>query len=537
MERIEVMTVSAKDGNPVLKALAREKEFFLSSRYFPVAEAEKLADNLTFKNPTVIIIGLGNPYLVYSISRKNPDKRIVVVEPSKDIFEAVRSRRELIRLVTTSNVEIKLIEEDSELKDLLSSMDYFDFYIHPQYKTILSSVREFELIIRNAVIKAEVNRNTLRKFGNVWVKNFILSVGEVLSSKGVKSAFGAFRGIDVVIVGAGPSLDKDAPTLKRLYSSSVLVSVDTSASYLSSIGLKPDIVITVDPQLKNFIYNILNKDYTNTIFVCDTLYPPIIYKFVPKRNIFTFDSPLKVWNFIREEFGIEKGEVLVGGSVICSAVDLAHKIGARRILLMGADLSFPNGRIYAKGNFYEVSNFLSSTVFSPYSEWKILSNYPLVERISKNGNRVFTDARMLTFKEWLENYIKEREVEVADLSSEGLEIAGTRAANVCNFDGPEVRGRIESVKHHLIAESLEEEHNHEVYLILRKKIAKIIELFEKKGVYGVIDLLEEDEFAKFLVELGIQDLLLREYSEEEFLERLKKEIKYITRITRFIEAY
>ncbi|MFN4244875.1 MAG: motility associated factor glycosyltransferase family protein [Brevinematia bacterium] len=530
---IKVFKDIAKDGNVVLRIEINDKSFYLSSRYFPLKESEKISENFTAKNLAILVFGLGNPYLIYFLSKKYPDSEVVVVEPIEEIFNTVVSDENLKKFLSSSNIRIKLTKDEEELKAILFEMPYFDYYFNPQYRVALPDFEKWEVAVKDVLRNLEINRNTLKRFGNVWVKNFILSFENVLKARGVKELFCKFRNTSAVVVGAGPSLDKDLELVRELSKNLLVVSVDTSWSYLVSEGIKPDFVITVDPQLKNFVYNILEKDYKDTLFVCDSMYPPIIYKFVPYENIFVFDSPLKFWNVVRMMLGIEKGELMVGGSVICTAIDFANKLGCEYIVLAGVDLSFPNKKIYFKGNYYEVSNFLVSNIFSPYDQWNILSKYPLIETISKNGDKILTDPRMLTFKRWIENYIAIENVKVINISSNGVGIANSLGLDELNILNRFLdRDRIVALKdeiQNLPFVSVDDSWVKKV----RTKILDIIYTFNKRGVYGVLEVLERDEFLKSMIELSLQDVLLSEYTEEDFLNSLSEELRYIGRIIRF----
>ncbi|MCS7298728.1 MAG: DUF115 domain-containing protein [Spirochaetia bacterium] len=525
---MEVSIEIAKDGNPILKVKVSNDEFYLSSKYFPFKDAEKVSKSITIDNNILLFLGISNPYLIYSISRLYPDKEVVVVEPSDKIFNLVMSDRRLSRLLDNSNIRKLLVRTEEEFKEILSNLSYFNYYIHPQYRIIFDFIPRWEKSIKDAIRNLEINRNTLRRFGKVWLKNFITSFPYALNSKPVSSVFGVFSGMDVVVVGAGPSLDDNIQLLKELYSRSVVISVDTVWSYLVSNHIIADFVITVDPQVRNFIYTILNKSYDKTIFVADTLYPSLLYNFIPYQNIITFDSPMKVWQTIAREFNVSKGEIMVGGSVICSAIDFANRLGADRIILVGSDFSFPNKKVYSKGNYYELSHFLSSDIFSPYDQWKILSRYPLLERVSKEGRNVFTDPRMITFKEWIEKYIQTNKIRLVNLSREGLLISDETTEDI--FQGSiSRREEIEKLKGDLI--SLDSNINaKEVVEYIHMVIRRVMDIFHKSGIYGVVDELGRNEFLKDLLEIGLQEILLREYSEDEFLKVLEDQVLYIERL-------
>lgn len=529
---MDVSIEKSKDNNPVIKVRIFQKELYLSSRYYPFQEAEKLADKITLKTQHLLLVGLGNPYLVFSVSKKNPEKEIMVIEPSEEIYNVILSDAYLKRLLSASNIKVKLIRNTEELKELLSDIGYFEYYINPQYKIIFEFISTWEDVIKKTLRNLEINRNTLKRFGSVWTKNLFLSSPYIPSTKGIKGFFGVFKGVNSIVVGAGPSLDETIDFLKEFYDSFLVISVDTSWRYLVENKVKPDIVITVDPQLKNFIYNLTSKNYENTIFVCDTLYPPIIYRYIPIKNILIFDSPLKVWQTIKERFGLEKGTIEVGGSVVCSAIDLAYKLGSNTVILIGVDLGFPNQKIYSKGNYYEIANFLQSNVFLPYDPYNILSKYPLVEKTANNGTQILTDPRMITFKNWIENYISTTNISVINLSQNGLYINNTKTVAKEEIEKVNVRPHIENLKE-LIIETPLKSCDSGFSKELKEMLVKVITIYHQEGVFGVLDFIDKNVVVKYIFEMALQSVLLDDYTEQEFLKELENKIKYFERVLKY----
>ncbi len=530
---MDIITENSKDNKPIIKIKTPQREIYLSSRYHPLQEAEKISNNISIKTPYFLIIGLGNPYLIFSISKKNTEKEIIVIEPSEEIFNTILSNNYLSKMVSSHNIKLKIIKTEEELKNLLSSISYFEYYINPQYKTIFTFISTWEEIIKKTIQNLEINRNTLKRFGNVWAKNLILSLNYITLTKGIKEFYDVFKNINAIVIGAGPSLDNNLEELRELYNSFLIISVDTSWGYLSSQGIKPDIVITVDPQLKNFIYNLTSKDYKTTLFVCDTLYPPLIYKHIPISNILNFDSPLKVWQTIKEIYNLEKGTIEVGGSVVCSAIDLAYKLGANKVLLVGVDLGYPNQKIYSKNNYYELNNFVNSNIFLPYDPYNILSKYPIVEKISNNGSKILTDPRMITFKNWIENYITTTNISIINLSPNGLQINNTQHIPINALPKKNIRDEIEKIKSSII-EKTNPHTNINITKDIVETIKKVIDEYNKKGIFESTTIIENNILAKNLFEIALQDILLDDYNEDQFLKELSNRIRYFEKVLKYL---
>ncbi len=530
---MNVVVDFSKDNRKILKILKDGRTFYLSSSYFPVSEAEKVVKSLRFEKDTVLVVGLGNPYLIRELALANPDKRVLVVEFLESIHSCIFSEKEFKTLLMLPNISVELFDSFEKFKLFVGDLSDFDYYIHPSYRFLVPFLTEVETAIRSHLQSVAINKNTIKRFGRVWAKNFLSSLKFVAGVKGVLDLFGKFKDFNTVVIGAGPSLDRDIDLVRKLYNNSVIVASDTSFLPLLRSGIKPDIVVSVDPQSRNFLYLIYEKVYDNVIFVCDTLYLPLIYEFVPNSNIFLFDSPFKLWGEVKKVLG-EKGELFVGGSVVCTAIDLAFRIGSGHILLFGNDLSFTDYKMYSGNNIFEMSLMLDGNFFEPYDPWTFIARYPLVKAFNNVGEEVFTDPRMLTFKRWIENYISATGAKVFNFTSKALPLVGQQRGDLSFFlDGStSSRGDIERIKETLISISLRND------VEVDNVLSMIMEGVEKlrEEIYGSLDfskiteILEKNLVLKYLVELSIQDTLLSSYSEESFVKALKSSVVYLSRV-------
>ena len=538
----------SKDNRKIVKILKDDKTFYLSSAYFPVSESQKIAKNLKFEKDTILVIGVGNPYLIREIALSNQYKKVIVIELLDDIYSSVLSDKDLKSLLMLPNIDIRFFDSFDVFKLFVSDLSDFDYYMHPSYKILVPFSDEIENAIKHHLQNMLINKNTIKKFGRVWAKNFVSSIKFVSRTKGVFELFDKFKDLNSIVVGAGPSLDSDIHLIKKLYGNSLVIASDTSFLPLLRNGIKPDIVVSVDPQSRNFLYLIYEKNYDNVIFVCDTLYLPLIYDFVPNENIFLFDSPFRLWGEVKGVLG-EKGEVFVGGSVVCTSIDLAFRLGSKNILLFGNDLSFTDYKMYCKNNIFEMSLMLEANFINPYDPWTFISKYPLVRTLNNVGEEVFTDPRMLTFKKWIENYISTTGAKVFNFTSKGLPLIGQSSIEQSLIEQSSIeqlhydlssflnnntsfRGDIEKIKQTLISIPLyEKENDNKVLFQIKDGVEKLRrEVFGSFDFSKITQILEENLILKYLIELSIQDTLLSKYSREDFAKALKFAVEYLNRI-------
>ena len=99
--------------------------------------------------------------------------------------------------------------------------------------------------------RREVNLNTLRRFGRLWVRNLLANLPLFLRAAGTRELEGLFAGMPALLLAAGPSLEPVLAVLPALAERLVLVAVDTSYRLCRQAGVKPDLLVTVDPQYWN----------------------------------------------------------------------------------------------------------------------------------------------------------------------------------------------------------------------------------------------------------------------------------------------
>ncbi len=101
-------------------------------------------------------------------------------------------------------------------------------------------------------------------------------------------------------------------------------------------------------------YYLEGCEASRALFVVDPTTSYLSLRMIPPERLFYTWSPFPLaklfFDALRNE---EPGEVAFGGSVSTNAYDLALKLGCRRVLLAGQDLSFTGGLAHAKGAVLE----------------------------------------------------------------------------------------------------------------------------------------------------------------------------------------
>jgi len=173
-------------------------------------------------------------------------------------------------------------------------------------------------------------------------KNFMQMDGDVTS------LFGSAIGETIIIAAAGPTLAKHYEWIRQQQEKHLLIAVDAALRPLHKAGINPDIVVTIDGHPK-LIYTFFNDLDLTPYEQRPLIYFPIVHKNVLNlwpgpRFVAYADLPL-----YREYINkFPKGILFASGGVLHPATDLAIKMGATKVVLLGADYAFPNNQTHVK---------------------------------------------------------------------------------------------------------------------------------------------------------------------------------------------
>jgi hypothetical protein len=156
---------------------------------------------------------------------------------------------------------------------------------------------------------------------------------------------GKWSGRPVIIVSAGPSLTEAIPVLREVRSRALLLATAPAAAILMTQGIRPDLVISVDPQAANLLH------FTGW----DTNAVPLVYYHRIHRDVLaaysgpTFCFVMDADTPIPLSDPDARSPFLRGGSVAFSALQLAHALGANAVIFVGQDFAFADGHTHATG--------------------------------------------------------------------------------------------------------------------------------------------------------------------------------------------
>jgi hypothetical protein len=179
----------------------------------------------------------------------------------------------------------------------------------------------------------------------VWTRNIAENYSIIKKSKSIKSLKDVCKGATAVIVGAGPSLDKNIDELKNI--NALIVATDRAYKPLLARGIEPDLVVSVDCH-DDLILSYLDKvDSSKYVLILNSASDyqiarnwkgQILYFNMGHAGIQFCD---RVLPFLFPNFMA----VANVGCVVNTALIMANWIGCKSLILTGCDFSYPNEKM------------------------------------------------------------------------------------------------------------------------------------------------------------------------------------------------
>ena len=406
----------ARNGLPTVRYTDDEGSFYLHSPYDPVKEGKQLADKCIAdqdrkKSNFALFFGMGLGYSVKETIAQLPDETVVFIfEPHWDLFYMAFCHTDLSWMLGRPNTTISC--DPSVQGAMLKYMNLFELagfkgimlFTNPTFERLPGKEYFDELAgrVRYEMLAVSGNVQTLMIMGEMQQMNIILNFDQILDNPPFKHLINRFNGKPAIIVSAGPSLEKNMHLLKDLEDRALVIAVDTATRPLLNAGIKPHVVVTGDPQEAN-ARHLRNVSAPDSYLIAEPQSPIAALKgWDGPKFICTFHDNMMQW--IDRVIG-NRGRVLVWGSVAVMAYDVAVKVGANPIVFIGQDLSFPGGRTYTAGTYFETEEKMEMTTDALREK-----GTTLIDMTDIYGETVQTNKQMFSYYNFLVNRFNATEV-------------------------------------------------------------------------------------------------------------------------------
>ena len=335
----------------------------LHSKYDPKQEAAQFIDSIySDESSNYILIGLGLGYHLNDLHKRvSSQDRIIIFEKNPTLVRLAFSQNNFSEALSNPGVSIHINPDPSKIEQILYE-DRTNLAIHGytpiDLKPLVNLERDYykliNLAIKQAHQKFKLDINTQAAYSQKFYKNIFNNGLAITKSPGIVATKDIFPSIPIIIVSAGPSLDKNIGLIKSVREQILVITVATALKPLLRNGIKPDFVISIDPN-EDTIQSFDIKEIPEDLWlIYDPCIPPEICSLFNKRKIM-MDSKIELAKWITDH-SEKKGTLGNISSVAHAAYYLAQHMGCAPIILVGQDLSFEGHRMHCTDSFYNQAN-------------------------------------------------------------------------------------------------------------------------------------------------------------------------------------
>ena len=298
----------------------------------------------------VVVFGLGTGDTVRSVQHAF-DGPVVVYEPDARVARAVLERGP----TDLGNTELICSLRDlSQIWAALARDEVGATLVRtPGYRERFPDEHaELERLVSELVHRTGINRNTHQQRARTWIEDLFANIGSLLDEVPLIALRNQLVGVPAFIVGAGPSLGKNAELIREAIAKGVVFATNSSGRVLAKHGIEPQIFCCIESvDVSPLVGSVPFVDRSIRAFSLSA-HP---------RTFRTGKGPLfPVWEGIPEL--CEPLERLTGlpglavsGSVSTLAFSLAYAFGCSPIVLVGQDLAYTGNRTHAEGTPFDAS--------------------------------------------------------------------------------------------------------------------------------------------------------------------------------------
>lgn len=369
----------SKSGNLTLKYNNK----YIHSKYNPVKEGIQFAEgNKELLNEKIVVVyGLGLGYHIHAIAEKLKDDSVLYVfEYNEKLIEYCKKvNKDIFNYKNTKIIGSTDSQFLRKFADSLRSVENIIIHkasletIRESNKLLYNLINDFNIMKQHVDMDTEIIKQSEENY-KINTENNYKSINEFIEQ--FKKSNKPF-----IIVSAGPSVDNDLSKLKQNREKFNIISVGSAFRTLVKNRITPDAVVIIDTK------PIVKKQFENL----ETYNIPLCFSATASRwAVELYNGPKYIFNTS------EHDEIKTRGTVAVSAMDIAIKCNAKKIILLGQDLAFINKKSHTS-TFEETYGFKD--------DYTINTKMKTVKGV--NGECLNTTQGYITFKNKIESLIRE----------------------------------------------------------------------------------------------------------------------------------
>lgn len=429
--------LDGRRGFPTARARDAEGEYYLHSLYDPVSEAKQFIEAETHLGKltsgelnVVIVLGFGLGYLPEQLLELMPaNSTLVLVERDLTALGLALTARDLSRWI--SDARLRWVLEPNPAKAALLCAAELPLHRVQGWKVLLPApqVRRDPAYAKTlfATLSSEMNQvfsatATDLLHGPRLIANELSNMEAAAGAPGLDSIKARWRGKPLILVAAGPSLEKQLPLLAQVQDRFLIVAVTQALPALRHFGIRPHVTVAIDfaISLVDFegdpsepsaadgpAFDLLAVD-----LACNPELLPLA-----KERLIVGHATAQMETVFKSIYG-PKGVWNAGGSVATAAMVLAGVLEADPVILVGQDLALTDGRSHGDLYRHTATTLADQQRLNP----KGLSTVP-----GYYDDVVTTTVQFRAYLTWFEKFIRDHpKVKVINATEGGARIAGAR---------------------------------------------------------------------------------------------------------------
>ncbi len=435
--KFDVIAEQSLMGDTILRVKQNDKVRYLNGKYAPAAVVEHWlnAQGKIEEYAPIVIIGIANGTHIKRIMEEAPKtSNILIYEPSFELFRRAMEEVDLSFLFQLDIPVAVIIDGLNENEIPLyfhlfisyDNMTLLKYYLSGNYAELFpEKVEGFVKALKRHMTDIEVGWNTTIRYTDITAENMFHNLPYLYEGYSVSDLRGILPpDIPVIVVSAGPSLNKNMMDLKKAVGKACIIATDTAMKPLLNAGIRPDLFAIVDGLKPKLLFE--HKDISKVPMVTMTgvsIGPMDVHK----GKKFFYQSGSAFENQILFELSRKECRdctlynIPTGGSVATTAYSLGILMGAKTVILVGQDLAMTGNRTHADGTFKEKMDQID------------VNSEEYFEVESVDGGKVLTRADFKNYLDWFEKYIKEWDmITTIDATEGGALIHGSKVMTLKN---------------------------------------------------------------------------------------------------------
>lgn len=264
-----------------------------------------------------------------------------------------------------------------------------------------------------------INEGMLEERYSAFSRNLEKNIPFIKKHGGLRGIVGFFRGRNLVIAGAGPSLEMKIEYLKKKRQGKDYILISTDMSFLTLVknGVRPDYVFSCETTPLDFFGSADTAGSHLVAFSC-----------MSNINLRKWRGSVSFYNWmiygehydrLWERAGMDLGFLATGGIVTTQAVSFALGCDPASVMIIGNDLAFLH-RYYASASAASDIFFRKIDRFNPLQSLdKSFARKKRDFEIIRGEKRFFTTGQFLAAKTWIEELVSSQGMIVFDDSLPG----------------------------------------------------------------------------------------------------------------------